>query len=200
VAVHQSLLATLYYLRFPWLRRSRAIFSHLTSLERVALYQLAGSRPMKSVVEIGSYLGASAYAFAAALERRDCDGKVYCIDTWSNEAMSEGQRDTMVEFQLNTAVHSSSIVTIRGHSTSVVEQVEQCAKKIDLLFIDADHSYEGCLADWKAYSSLLADDAIVVIHDVGWAEGVKRVVDTEVRPLADREGCLPNMWWCWITP
>lgn len=37
--------------------------------------------------------------------------------------------------------------------------------KIDLLFIDGDHSYEGVKQDFDLYSSILSDNGIIIIHD-----------------------------------
>jgi len=37
--------------------------------------------------------------------------------------------------------------------------------KIDLLFIDGDHSYEGVKTDFELYSKLLTVNGIIVIHD-----------------------------------
>lgn len=37
--------------------------------------------------------------------------------------------------------------------------------KIDFLFIDGDHSYEGVKTDFELYSKLLVDNGIIVIHD-----------------------------------
>jgi predicted O-methyltransferase YrrM len=39
-------------------------------------------------------------------------------------------------------------------------------KKIDLLFIDGDHSYEGVKKDWKMYSTLVKKGGLVAFHDV----------------------------------
>lgn len=39
-------------------------------------------------------------------------------------------------------------------------------KKIDFLFIDGDHTYEGVKGDFEIYKQFLADDAIVGFHDV----------------------------------
>lgn len=36
---------------------------------------------------------------------------------------------------------------------------------VDLLFIDADHSESAVRRDWEAWSSLLTDDARVLLHD-----------------------------------
>lgn len=37
--------------------------------------------------------------------------------------------------------------------------------KIDLLFIDGDHTYEGVKKDFDLYSNLLSDHGIIMIHD-----------------------------------
>ena len=37
--------------------------------------------------------------------------------------------------------------------------------KLDLIFIDGDHSYEGIKKDFELYSQLLTDKGIIIIHD-----------------------------------
>lgn len=37
--------------------------------------------------------------------------------------------------------------------------------KIDLLFIDGDHSYEGVKLDFELYSKLLTEKGVIIIHD-----------------------------------
>jgi hypothetical protein len=37
--------------------------------------------------------------------------------------------------------------------------------KIDVLFIDGDHTYEGVKKDFDLYSNLLSENGIIVIHD-----------------------------------
>jgi hypothetical protein len=37
--------------------------------------------------------------------------------------------------------------------------------KIDFLFIDGDHSYEGVKKDFELYSTILSDNGIIIIHD-----------------------------------
>jgi predicted O-methyltransferase YrrM len=189
-------------IRYPALFSLFDIQTHLTDREKVTLYRIASEiskakRQHFSFVEIGSYLGASSSFLAAGLARNNHSGKVYCIDTWNNDAMTEGNRDTMAEFLYNTREFSSYIEPIRGVSTDphVVDQVKRLAGKIDLLFIDGDHSFEGALADWTGYSPLLSDHAVVAMHDIGWAEGVQRVVTEEIKPHVIRKQCLPNLWW-----
>ena len=47
---------------------------------------------------------------------------------------------------------------------------------IDFLFIDGDHSYEGIRADWEGWSSFVAPEGVVCLHD-------SRA--TAERPIAD---------------
>jgi hypothetical protein len=37
--------------------------------------------------------------------------------------------------------------------------------KIDILFIDGDHSYEGVKKDFELYSKILSDNGLIIIHD-----------------------------------
>jgi len=176
----------------PHLRHAFNVESHMTLNERLVLYKL--STDTSVIAEIGSYIGASACCFGAAASV-DKNTKIICIDTWNNDAMSEGNRDTWAEFKKNTSSFSDFVVPVRGFSTDVVEQVRKIAPSLDLLFIDGDHSYEGVKADWEAYKDFLKPGSIVVFHDYGWADGVKRVVHEDVLPLVSSHDQLPNLWW-----
>lgn len=183
-----------YYNRFAYreLSVSFSISSHLTISERIALYEL--SKKAGTIAEIGSYVGASACCFGAAA-RKTGRKTIVCIDTWNNDAMTEGSRDTWSEFRGNTSSFSNHVIPVRGFSTEVVEEVRKITPSLDLLFIDGDHSYEGVKADWEAYKEFLSAGSIVIFHDYGWAEGVKRVVNEDVMPSVASHDQLPNMWW-----
>jgi predicted O-methyltransferase YrrM len=177
---------------YPQLRQAFAIQSHLTARERVALYRIA--RGVDWVAEVGSYLGASACCFGAALAERE-HGRLICVDTWANEAMSEGPRDTWSAFQANTAPFRNRIVPLRGPSAVMAARIREHTSRLDVLFIDGDHSPEGVMADWSSCRALLAPGSIIAFHDYGWAPGVQRTVHEVVLPLVDRHEHLPNLWW-----
>lgn len=184
------------YIRFSNLKLTHAFSckSHLTTSERFYLYKFA--KQQKIIAEIGSYVGASACCFSEGIKENNT-GKIICIDTWNNDAMSEGNRDTWKEFQENIKPYKNFIIPIRGFSTStdVLDDVRKISLTLDILFIDGDHSYEGVKADWEAYKSFLKEGTTVIFHDYGWAEGVKQVVHEDVMPLVNEYDSLPNMWW-----
>jgi hypothetical protein len=122
------------------------------------------------------------------------DVKIVCIDTWQNHAMSEGIRDTFISFTKNVEPFAEYIVPIRGFSSEVYKEVLAEVENIDLLFLDGDHSYEGVLSDWVTYSKHLNRDAFVILHDIGWADGVKRVLEEEILSVCVPVRRLPNLW------
>jgi len=177
----------------PYAHENRT-FTHLTLREKEKLLSLAGKCKGCNYVEIGSYIGSSSCFIAAGIKGSGGEGRLYCIDTWQNEGMSEGLRDTFDEFQRNTVKYKDFIVTLKGTSYKIAESFD---KKVDFLFIDGDHSYEGVKSDVDDWFPKLNNGAIVIFHDIGWAEGVQRVVES-VRPYAKKEGRLPNMYWAWL--
>lgn len=179
-------------IQYPELRHPYSIASHLTLQERFQLFKLAKDK--KWILEIGSYTGASAACFGA-VKKGDKQGAIYCIDTWNNDAMTEGKKDTYHLFFQNIYSYNKWIVPIRGFSTDVVEQVRRNITDLDLLFIDGDHSYEGVKADWEFYKGFLKKGSTVIFHDIGWAEGVCKVIKEDVLPFVSTSDSLPNMWW-----
>ena len=170
------------------------VFTHLTKKERLLLYKLASSLPKRAIcVEIGSYLGASALFLASGMKERE--GTVYCVDTWKNEGMSEGERDTFEEFTRNIKPLRDFTHILRGRSVEIAKTFN---KEIDLIFIDGDHSYEAVRADVEAWIPKVKDGGIVVLHDIGWAEGVKRAVKEFIKPIQLEEHIVDNTYWARI--
>jgi len=172
------------------LEKTLTIPTHLTYDEKIKLFEMAGQKKEGVFVEIGSYYGCSSSFIAAAID--DNKAKLYCVDTWNNETMPEGEKDTFQTFLSTVEQFGKKVIPLRGRSQEVSKTFNE---QIDFLFIDGDHSYEAVKADIDAWLPKLKYDAIVILHDCGWAEGVQRVIKEEISPLAVYEGNLPNMYW-----
>lgn len=170
------------------------IFTHMTRFERLLLYKLALSLKENSIiVEIGSYIGASSSFLASAAKQKK--HTVHCIDTWKNEGMSEGDRDTFNEFCKNIEPLKDYIHILRGSSVDIAKTFNE---KIDLLFIDGDHSYEAVKADVEYWLPKIKNHGIVIFHDIGWAEGVISVVNEFIKPIQTEEHIVDNTYWARI--
>ena len=150
-----------------------SIPTHMTAGELNVLYDLAANAPEGArALEIGSYLGASSCYLAAGLSRRG--GHLTCVDTWANETMPEGERDTFAEFRRNTSGAGSMISTVRKRSDELTEG--DVTPPFDLVFIDADHSYPAVKRDVEIVRDWLRDGGVLAFHDTTYFEGVSRVV------------------------
>ncbi|MBP7552159.1 MAG: class I SAM-dependent methyltransferase [Spirochaetes bacterium] len=171
--------------------------THLAIQEKYLLYKLS-SKTAGIFVEIGSYIGASSCFISEGILSSKKESKLYCIDTWENQAMTEGLKDTYKEFNENTKKYSSIIIPIKDYSYNAIIFFIENNIKIDFLFIDGNHSYEGVKKDWDLYSPLLKPDSIVLFHDIGWADGVKKVIVENVKNRLKKHHSLPNLFCGWM--
>jgi predicted O-methyltransferase YrrM len=173
------------------IRKANAIATHLTEQEKYILLKLARNVPVEGIaVEIGSYLGSSSCFLAIGLRKRS--GRLYCVDTWQNESMTEGWRDTFAEFSKNTEPYRGIIIPMRGRSEVLGREFKE---NISLLFLDGDHSYEAVSRDFFTWLPQLSNQSVVVVHDCGWAEGVKRLIAEDVRTRVSEWREVANMAW-----
>ena len=174
---------------------------------RKHLHDLILAHRIKTVVEVGSFLGLSAVWFAQRVEH------VYCVDTWFEPATFESEnnlvgtlrrwdlpRDFFPLFRDNVMRSGvwHKITPIKGHSHYVHGEVPVA----DLVYLDGDHSYAGCYRDIQIYQDharviLAGDDYAERIENDGTghnkAFGVIEAVN-EFLPGHQHDG--PFWWWC----
>lgn len=162
--------------------------THMSYRERISLFRTAKQIPKgSSIVEIGSWIGASISIMGAATESPPAP--LVCIDTWMNEGMSvdpgSGPLDkksshmgeklsTYEAFQKNTAPLEGRLTKIRADSTRV--SAADLPKNIGLFFIDGDHSYDACKKDLDLALAVSGNDTHVLCHDFGVHRGVTDAV------------------------
>jgi len=152
------------------------IFTYTNVRELRVLYNLASNNCTQgaSALEIGSHLGASSCYIAAGL--KEVNGHLFCVDTWCNQTMPEGELDTFPEFQKNTSGLKQHITIIRKRSEEI--DYSDIKAPLNLVFIDGDHSYAAVKTDFECVQKWLAEDGIIAFHDFSNIdyEGVTRVV------------------------
>ena len=129
--------------------------------ELIWLYETA--QRMGSVVEVGSWKGRSTTVLLAG-----CSGTVTAVDNWSgHDPSSNGfledvvaTEDVYATFKQNTDEYNN-LTIIRGHSAEIGNNIGN--ELFDMVFIDAEHTYEGCKADLDAWTPKARK--IVAVHD-----------------------------------
>lgn len=148
---------------------ARSIPTHMTEPEKVSLFELAlASREKGDVVEIGSYVGASTCYLSAGL--RGSSSRVYCVDTWNNETMPDGIRDTYHEFMTNTSSFGDVVVPVRKRSEAL--ERADVGERIGLAFLDGDHSYDAVSREIHLLTEWMAKGSIMALHDILYFDGV----------------------------
>lgn len=111
-----------------------------------------------SYLEIGTCEGGS----AAAAFSTDSIRLAVLIDTWGIECggSGKGSPDHVVKL-LGDAMRSTIIIT--GESKAVLPTLTH---QFDLIFVDGDHSHEGCLSDMTNSLRLLAPGGIMLVDDL----------------------------------
>jgi predicted O-methyltransferase YrrM len=120
------------------------------------LYGLVRWLRPETVVEVGSYHGFTALHLLQALEDND-RGQLFCIDDYSLADSTATIHNAAQECGLG---HRLRLVS--GNSREV-----EWPRRIDLAYIDGDHSLDGCLADCN--KAIERGATCIAIHDtVSW--------------------------------
>lgn len=122
--------------------------------------------------EIGSWKGRSTLVLAQ-------NYKGYAIDWFKGNPETEGA-DTYKDFLFNTRTVKDNIVVIKQKFETAVSQVPP----LQLLFLDAEHSYEATKQAFELYEPLVKKGGFIVLHDV-WGLGSKRIIGTPYQGVTD---------------
>jgi predicted O-methyltransferase YrrM len=140
-----------------------------TAQVRSELLQLAalvaGCRP-RHVLEIGTCNGGSLLIFARLA---DPEATLITIDFPGGRFGDEGQmlRPWVIP-RLKEPGQKLHFLRLDSHLAATRDRVAGIlgGEKLDLLFIDGDHSYEGVKQDFEMYSPFVKEGGIVAFHDI----------------------------------
>lgn len=165
--------------------QSGAIEGFLDPIEERCLQWAATQVPAGgTIVEVGSYHGKSAVNLAYAVRKGNSGAHIYCVDTWRNENIEFARNvDVYSRFQQNTAAYAGIITPLRGRSAEA--GLEWHGGPIDALFIDGDHSFEGVVADIRAWVPHVKSGGLLLFHDSD-LEGVRRGINETMDVLQPR--------------
>jgi len=172
--------------------------------ELLAIYRLAATWPVEGdIVELGAWIGHTTCYLATACRVRG-RGRVHAVDTFAGHKEGDAQYDAIRHYQGSTLGTFDQRIAGSNLNDWVDRHVgftcdvagRYVGDPIRLLFIDADHSYEGVRSDFELWSPLVADGGVIVFHDYlmpDVAEFVDRKVLTDGRFAPSPGVLLPNV-------
>lgn len=176
----------------------RSIPGWFQEICRNHLIDLIYRHGVKSVLEVGAFLGKSTVFFADRVET------VFSVDFWTIEKLgNEDEKKLAEELYLpadfiniwRDNVDQADIHTpMFGHNSMFghvleINPLAPFTSPVDLVYIDGDHSYEAVKTDIRKYAPLARK--IVCGDDFGLAPGVTQAV-MEIYPSASYAG---PFWW-----
>ena len=137
------------------------------------------AKKYQSIAEIGSWKGKSTHALCSGIDPK---GSVWAIDHF--EGSSEEREsyhaeavdsDSVFEEFLSNMDRFNNITVIRRDSLDAAKRMYQGDRSFDMVFIDADHTYEGVRNDLKAWDHLATK--VISGHDYTNFPEVHRAVN-----------------------
>lgn len=160
-----------------WSIRPAQVKEEITELLRF----LAKHKP-KLILEIGTARGGTLFLFTRASSP---DAMIISIDLPGGQ-FGSGYPEWRKPLYESFAIHKQKTHLIRGdsHAPATLNMVNKILEehKLDFLFIDGDHTYEGVKMDFETYSVLVRRGGIIAFHDIC--------------PHPPQTGCEVNKFWC----
>ena len=137
--------------------------------------------------------------------------RFYLVDRWKQVPTQKGDAShpqswhdaNLASVQMKVAHYEDRVVFLRGSSVDMAACVPDAS--LVLVYIDADHSFEGVTADIKAWISKLVPDGVMAFHDYENPNyGVKRAVNAfakahglEVYPIPENRPDDAGAYFRW---
>ena len=169
-----------------------------TEVEAEVYRSLVSSIRSGIVVEVGVWKGRSLSAILDIC--RANRNRLYAVDTWKPDLRDAGYQEAAVHdieaiFVRNLSLlgHRETVEIIRENSARACDRFPD--RSVDLVFLDADHSYESVRNDLLAWFPKVAQNGILCGHDYTTRPGVRRAVDEMFRACAALPG--GSIWVVW---
>jgi len=161
---------------------------------------LAKDLRARKVAEVGVFTGVLTMRLL-----KETKADVWAVDTWQGVPgdplqcyMESKPGDTERRFRRRMREYAGSprLHVMKMDSVEAAARLlEEHGPTFDLVFIDADHSYEAVRADIQAWLPLVRRGGILCGHDYHWP-GVRQAVE-ELLPIHHAD---PVNWWVEVAP
>ena len=146
---------------------------------------------------VGAEIGVLKGITSAAVLEGNSKTRLYLVDRWTaypaNEIVHEEKnnmpKQSQKYFDDAEKQARAAVKKYRGRykilKMESLDAAKEINEKLDFVFIDARHDYEGCLADIKAWKTKVKKGGLVMGHDYGNFNhpGVTKAVDEQFKKI-----------------
>lgn len=142
------------------------------------MYSVARAFQIRKMVEIGTYKAYSTIVFGQAILDNRLTPEIYTSDQWNNYGLDIESVYEVAKKNINKMSFDSFVSIIKGNSRETIPELFKKIGKVDMCFIDGDHTWKGVSADYencKNYTDIiLFHDALCGKDVVKFLEFVKK--------------------------
>ncbi|MDO5388980.1 MAG: class I SAM-dependent methyltransferase [Clostridia bacterium] len=121
----------------------------------------------KTVVELGSHYGCSAFTFAQAAKDHNIETEMYFVDTWEGDDFTKKYNNDVYKVFSETVEKYYSKQNINMLRMTFDEAVGKFKDhSIDVLHIDGSHYYDDVKRDFEIWFKKVSEKGIIMLHDV----------------------------------
>ena len=130
------------------------------------LFRLANFYKTRNVIEMGTSLGISTSYLASA------DSNIRVITMEGSDAIADIAKETFQKLKLDNI--SQVTGDFKNHLSTIIDGNPSS----DLVFIDGNHRKKPVLEYFEALISKMADESVIIIHDIHWSREMEEAWDT----------------------
>jgi hypothetical protein len=131
-----------------------------TEAERDCLARYAAGRRL--LAEVGVWHGVTSARLRAVMA---ADAVLYAVDPFYRGRLGFSMQMLIAHREVER-VSNGRVVWMRTTGAQAASDLApNIGGKLEFLFIDGEHSYEGLSTDWEGWSGLMATGGVVALHD-----------------------------------
>jgi predicted O-methyltransferase YrrM len=171
---------------FHLIEHTRGLTTHIAPVQNeseiVGLLAMASKLPLECALEIGTGSGGTFYLLCKVAKP---NATLLTIDI-----LRDPKRTLLLKLCSNKQ-QEIHIIDGSSRDDKTVKEVVRAlgSRRLDLLFIDGDHSFAGVSGDFKLYSRFVRPGGIVALHDIVADHRTQRGVQTP-----GYTGDVPAFW------
>jgi predicted O-methyltransferase YrrM len=151
-------------------------------------------------VELGAYKGKSTSFIVTEINNRNRNIKFHTIDTFEGDSGSNDEQEIKAYRNVNVSKmfdeFSENTKHLKEHFNVIVGKSDESSKffednSVDVIFIDAGHSYDSVIQDIKSWLPKIKDGGIMSGHDYNSWSGVNKAVNE----IFDKVDKIDNDCW-----